>query len=110
MSAFRVQPATRSRRSAGGVIWFFWMVAMWTGFFALLFANSLDEVWRWVTQLPAAIEIVLWIAFLPWMLGTWVWTGGWPEWIRVALVLTFAIGWTLVSYPRSRQVQSTPTA
>lgn len=91
-----------SSRPVGGIVWFVWMVGMWVTFFWLLFANGLDEVWRAVTGLPILIEIVVWIVFLPWMLGTWVWTGPWPDWVRVALVLCFAIGWTLVSIPRRR--------
>jgi hypothetical protein len=96
----------RSARSTGGVVWFVWMVAMWIGFFALLFANLLDELWRWITQLPVVVEIVLWIAFLPWMLATWVWTGGWPAALRLVLVAIFAIGWTLISYPRRKEIKA----
>lgn len=94
-------PAKYSR-SLGGAIWFVWMVAMWIGFFALLFADQLDAVWRWITQLPVVVEIVMWVAFLPWMLATWVWTGDWPAVVRAVLVTVFAIGWTLISYPRRK--------
>ena len=93
----------RSRRSAGSVVWFIWMVGMWLAFFWLLFAGALDGLWRTITGLPILLDIVLWIVFLPWMLATWVWTGPWPEWIRVTLVLCFAIGWTVVSIPRRRR-------
>ena len=96
--------ARRTGRSVGAVIWFVWMVGMWIGFFALLFADRLDDLWRWITQLPVVVEIVMWIAFLPWMLATWVWTGDWSAAVRVVLVAIFAIGWTLVSYPRSKEV------
>lgn len=95
--------ASRSRHSTGSVVWFVWMVGMWVAFFGLLFAGRLDDLWRLVTQLPLVVEIVAWIAFFPWLLGTWVWTGSWPEALRVALVLCFAVGWTLVSIPRRRR-------
>lgn len=92
----------RSLPPAGGGLWFIWMVGMWVAFFWLLFADRLDDVWRWVTQLPVLVEIVVWIVFFPWMLGTWVWTGSWPDWLRVALVVCFVVGWTVVSIPRPR--------
>ena len=102
MSELSSHSQTRTGRPIVAVIWFTWMVVMWVAFFTLLLANQLDDIWRTLTQLPVVSEVVLWIAFLPWMLGTWVWTGTWPEWIRIGLVLCFAIGWTLVSIPRER--------
>jgi hypothetical protein len=103
MSELSSRTARPAQRPFGAVIWFTWMVGMWVAFFGLLFANRLDEVWKLVTQLPVVVEVVVWIAFLPWMLATWVWTGSWPELLRIALVLCFAIGWTLVSIPRKRK-------
>jgi hypothetical protein len=92
--------ATRPRRPIGPTLWFLWMVGMWVAFFALLFADQLDEIWRWVRDLPLVAEIVLWVLFLPWMLGMAVSTTSWATWIRVALVACFAVGWTVVSIPR----------
>jgi hypothetical protein len=93
-------PPARPRRTIGAILWFLWMVGMWLAFFALLFAGQLDEIWSSIRDLPLIAEIVLWIAFFPWMLGLAVWTGSWDTWIRVALVVTFAVGWTVVSIPR----------
>jgi hypothetical protein len=75
---------------------------MWLAFFALLWAGQLDEIWNWIRDLPLIAEIALWIAFLPWMLGMAVWTSSWATWIRVVLVVLFAVGWTVVSIPRRR--------
>ena len=93
-------PRARSSPPASGGAWFILMAGMWVAFFWLLFADRLDAVWGWVTQLPVLVEIVVWIVFFPWMLGTWVWTGSWPDWLRVALVVCFAVCWTVVSIPR----------
>jgi hypothetical protein len=93
----------RSRPPAGAMVWFIWMAGMWLAFFWLLFADSLDQVWKAITELPILLEILVWIVFLPWVLGTWVWTAPWPEWLRITLVLCFAIGWTLISLPRGRK-------
>jgi hypothetical protein len=92
--------ATRPHRPIGATLWFLWMVGMWMAFFALLFADQLDEIWRAVRDLPLVAEIILWVLFLPWMLGMGVWTTSWATWIRVALVACFAVGWTVVSIPR----------
>jgi hypothetical protein len=96
------------KRPLGGVIWFIWMVAMWLAFFVLLFADQLAELWAKITQLPIVVEIVLWIAFLPWMLGSWVWTGSSPLWLRAGLVFCFAVGWTIISIPRRQRPRAAP--
>lgn len=96
---------TRKRPSLGAILWFVWMVAMWLAFFVLLFADRLDDLWRAILQLPLIVEIILWVLFLPWMLGMAVWTSTWADWLRVALVLCFAVGWTIVSYPRGKKAR-----
>lgn len=100
-------PQTRSLPPAGRGLWFIWMVGMWVAFFWLLFADRLDDVWRWVTQLPLLGEIAVWIVLFPWMLGTWVWNSSWPDWLRVGLVVCFAAGWTLVSVSPTRNARRT---
>jgi len=97
------QLPARPRRTVGAILWFLWMVGMWLAFFALLWADQLDEIWSWIRDLPLIAEIVLWIAFLPWMLGMAVWTSSWATWIRLVLVVLFAVGWTVVSIPRRRR-------
>jgi ABC-type amino acid transport system permease subunit len=97
--------ARRPARGAG--LWLIWMVGMWVAFFALLLANQLDGLWSAVRQLPLIVEIVLWVAFLPWMLGMAVWTSPWAGWLRVAIVLGLAAGWILISIPRASKMRST---
>jgi uncharacterized membrane protein YwaF len=92
----------KRRRPPGAVLWLVWMVAMWIAFFALLLADRLGEVWDWVTGLPLVVEIVVWIGLFPWILGTFVWTRDWAGWLRVLLVVAFAVGWTLISIPRRK--------
>jgi hypothetical protein len=87
----------RPSRTIGATLWFVWMVGMWLAFFAQLFADQLEEIWRSIRDLPLVAELVLWVLFLPWMLGMAVWTSPWATWI---LVVCFAVGWTLVSVPR----------
>jgi hypothetical protein len=100
-----ITPPTTSlgrRRPLGATLWFLWMVVMWVAFFVLLVADSVDEIWDAVRDLPLLVEVVAWVAFLPWMLGTAVWTSTWPAAVRALLVACFAIGWTIVSIPREQ--------
>lgn len=90
------------RRPLGAKIWFVWMVAMWIAFLAALLVDRLDDVWRWVRDLPLLVELLLWVLTLPWLLGTAVWESSWPTWLRAALVVTFAAAWTLISIPRAK--------
>jgi hypothetical protein len=91
------------QRPVGATIWFVWMVAMWAGFFVLLAAERIDGVWSWVRDLPLLVELVLWVALFPWLLGAAVWTSSWAGWLRLLLVLVFALGWSLASIPRPKQ-------
>jgi hypothetical protein len=59
----------QERHTLGSALWFLWMVGMWAAFFVLLFADKLDGLWGAIRDLPLAIEIALWLPFLPWMLG-----------------------------------------
>lgn len=111
MSDFTVPRApTRTHPSLGAILWFVWMVAMWLAFFVLLFAGRLDDLWHAILQLPLVVEIILWVLFLPWMLGMAVWTSTWADWLRVVLVLCFAAGWTIVSYPRAKKAGGSPAS
>jgi hypothetical protein len=76
------------------------MVAMWVAFFAALVDGRLDDVWRWVTDLPLLVQLLVWLLAFPWLLGTAVWQSSWADWVRFCLVAAFATGWTLISIPR----------
>jgi hypothetical protein len=86
----------------GGVLWLLFMVAMWIVFFVALFADRLDNVWHWARDLPLVVELILWLLTFPWLLGAAVWESSWPSWLRVLLVVTFAVGWTWISIPREK--------
>jgi hypothetical protein len=88
------------RRPLGAIIWFAWMLAMWAGFFALLVADRIGPVWSWLRDLPLLLELLAWVALFPWLLCAAVWTSSWYGWLRLLLVLTFALGWSLASIPR----------
>jgi hypothetical protein len=93
--------AAPRRWTPGATLWFLWMIGMWAAFWVLLVADELDGLWSAIRDLPFLVELALWLPFFPWMLGMAVWTSSWSGWLRVLLVLSFTLGWTLVSIPRA---------
>jgi len=95
----------RARRTVSlrARVWFVWMIVMWAAFFVLLATGHLDGLWSAVRDLPLVAQIILWIPFLPWMLGMAVWASSWAAWLRIALVVCFAVGWVLASLPRAKR-------
>jgi hypothetical protein len=87
----------------GGAAWLVLMVAMWITFFVALLGDRLGDVWQWVRDLPLILEFGVWLLTFPWLLGTAVWESSWAPWLRVCLVASFAIGWTLISIPRAKK-------
>ena len=73
-------------------------VVLWLGFAAALIVNPecLDQLWNWVGALPLVVEVIVWILFLPIMVGLWIWESSWPTFIRW---VGFAgiVGWTLLA-------------
>jgi hypothetical protein len=83
-------------------LFFILMVGLWGAFVALAFASpeTLNEVWRWAGALWWPLQIVVWLLFLPWMIGLWVWQTGLSFGVRMAIVAVLAIGWSAASFPR----------
>jgi hypothetical protein len=96
------QPEAQRRWTPGATLWFLLMIGMWAAFYALLYADELDGVWSAIRDLPLLVELALWLPFFPWMLGMAVWMSSWSGWLRLALVLCFALGWSLASIPRRK--------
>ena len=87
----------------GGVAWLAFMVGMWIAFFVALLDDRLGQVWQCVRDLPLLFELGLWLLSFPWLLGTAVWESSWALWLRVCLVASFAMTWTLISIPRAKE-------
>jgi hypothetical protein len=62
--------------------------ALWLGFAYLLIASqgSLDAAWQWISRLPLILQGVVWLLFLPVVLGLWIWETAWPILLRLVLV------------------------
>jgi hypothetical protein len=71
---------------------------LWVGFAVALVVNRewLDLLWNWVRALPSVAEILVWVLFLPIMVGLWIWESSWPA---LARLLAFAgiVVWTLLA-------------
>jgi hypothetical protein len=100
--------ASASRGDPMGQAWLVIMVGAWAVFFTLLVAapEALDEIWAWVTGLPLAAEIVMWVLLLPWLVGLAVWQSDWSPLARVLVLALVAGGWILASLPRSARTRA----
>ena len=71
---------------------------LWVGFAIALVVNRewLDLLWNWVRALPSVAEIIIWLLFLPIMVGLWIWESSWPA---LGHLLAFAgiVVWTLLA-------------
>lgn len=101
----RTAPVKQPGRELGGVAWFTLMVGMWSAFSTLLIASpeTLRDVWSWLTGLPLAAEVVMWILLLPWALALAAWQSSWDEWIRLLIVALLGATWTASSKPRLKR-------
>jgi hypothetical protein len=78
---------------------------IWVAFGAglVLSQGSIDQSWQAIRGLPLIVQAVVWLLFLPVMVGLWVWETTWPLVVRLVLVLGIA-GWNLLVFlPRAAQ-------
>src|SRR5689334_10994985 len=79
--------------------------AAWIAFgIAVLWSQgSVDQTWDTIRGLPWLVQAIVWLLFLPVMLGLWIWESTWPLIVRAILVLGIA-GWNLLVFlPRAAQ-------
>jgi hypothetical protein len=75
---------------------------LWLAFVAaLLFRReTLKNTWQRIRSLPLLVQLILWLLFLPVMLGLWLWQTSWPLWLRLILVAGLAWWNVYVFFPR----------
>ena len=59
--------------------------------------GTLDRAWQRIQSLPLIVRAVVWLLFLPVMIGLWIWESAWPRMVRLVLVLGVA-GWNLLVF------------
>jgi hypothetical protein len=71
---------------------------LWVGFAIALVVNRewLGLLWNWVRALPLVAQIIVWVLFLPGMVGLWAWESSWPALVRL-LAFGGIVGWTLLA-------------
>jgi hypothetical protein len=80
-------------------------VALWVAFGAAVIwsQGSLDAAWQWIRGLPLLLQGVVWLLFLPVVIGLWIWESTWPLILRLVLIAGIA-GWNLLVFlPRALQ-------
>lgn len=90
--------STVSRRSAGTAAPF---NLVWLIFFGLLIfsPDTLTDIWQWVQDQSDALQVILWLLTLPYMLALAIWESDWQTWLRIVLVVSIAIVWTGITNP-----------
>lgn len=71
---------------------------VWVGFFAILITNQamLATIWNWAQALPTVLRVMVWLMFLPVMVGLWIWESSWSTPVTV-LAIAGMLGWTLLA-------------
>jgi len=71
---------------------------LWIGFIVALVANRewLDLLWDWVRDLPTVTEIIVWIFFLPIIVGLWIWESSWSTLVSL-LACAGIVVWTFLA-------------
>jgi ABC-type amino acid transport system permease subunit len=78
---------------------------IWVGFGAALVLSqgSVDQAWQAIRALPLIVQLIVWVLFLPVMVGLWAWETTWPLLVRLLVVIGVA-GWNLLVFlPKSLQ-------
>lgn len=71
---------------------------LWIGFAIALLYNRewLDLLWNWAQALPSVAKIIVWMLFLPILVGLWIWESSWSILVRL-LAYAGLVGWTLLA-------------
>lgn len=73
---------------------------IWIAFgVALVSSQGSLDAWQWVRDLPWVAQGLVWVLFLPVMVGLWIWETAWSVVVRLVLIASLA-AWTLLVFPR----------
>ena len=86
-----------------GILAFGLFAILWLAFGYAIVASqgSLDEVWRWIREMPLAGQIVVGLLTLPVTIGLWIWETSWPLIVRLVLVVGIGTVNLVTFFPRS---------
>jgi hypothetical protein len=85
------------------VVAFLVFAAIWVAFAGAIVMSqgSLDQAWAWIRSLPPVLQVVLWLLFLPAVVGLWIWETTWPWVVRVVLVAGLGLATLYVFLPKA---------
>lgn len=88
----------RAERGAAAL----WMVVVVTGwlvfgYVAYTMPDGMDAMWQWAREQSGALQILMWLLLLPWVIALWIWQLPWAQWMRVALIVGLAVVTVLMS-------------
>ena len=64
--------------------------------------EQLDAAWQWIRELPIVLEVIAWLALLPWLLAYLAWQTSWDLWLRI-VVVWLLVGGVALTFWKSRQ-------
>ena len=106
MSEITVQKARNRHASvpmqAPGSAFLALMAGLWGAFVALLAASpsTLDDAYRWLRELPAVWEALMWLLMLPWTVAYLVYETSWEHWVRVGVLVLIVVVHLSICAPR----------
>lgn len=68
-------------------------------FYLLSDPTRLDDMWMWSRSLPLAVQAVVWLLFLPWMIALWIWSMPWAFAVRIVLVVGILLFTEYLMFP-----------
>lgn len=92
----------RPMETAFNIFVFTLFTALWIAFAWALIASqgSLEAAWQWIRGLPLILQGVVWLLFLPVVLGLWIWHTDWALVWRLVLVAGIGFWNVYLFYPR----------
>ena len=84
------------------LVWTLFTV-LWIAFAAAVISSpgTLDDLWQQTRRLPVVYQGVIWLLFLPIMIGLWLWERTWALPIRLVLVIALGAWNVFLFFPRS---------
>jgi hypothetical protein len=92
--------------ASSGVLFAIFLV-LWITFGTglVLSQGSVDQAWAAIRALALPIQLLVWLLFLPVMIGLWAWEQTWPILVRLPVVVAIGL-WNLWMFlPRAAQAR-----